>query len=79
MSPYTWLENFTSKANWVGGKVTQEGEKIFTKQGLLSALQTHFDLQTFNTQDYDDALNGKQPEFSDFHVPFVIRETSRKY
>jgi hypothetical protein len=31
MSPYTWLENFTSKANWVGGKITENGEKILTK------------------------------------------------
>ncbi|MDG1953251.1 MAG: 5-histidylcysteine sulfoxide synthase [Gammaproteobacteria bacterium] len=60
-SPYTWLEEFTSREEWVGG-FKRDGENLRTIDGLNDALSTHFDLVA---------------EPAD--VPFVIRETARKF
>ena len=60
-SPYTWLEEFTSKEEWVGG-FKRDGENLKTIDGLIEALSPHFDL----VADPDD-------------IPFVIRETARKF
>ncbi|QKJ89199.1 5-histidylcysteine sulfoxide synthase [Paramixta manurensis] len=60
-SPYTWLEDFTPKENWLGG-VRENGEALTTYQALQRLLATHFD-EIAAPQD----------------VPFVIRETARKY
>ncbi len=40
-SPYTWLEEFTKKANWVGG-IRRAGEPFTTLQGLEEQLAPHF-------------------------------------
>jgi putative 4-mercaptohistidine N1-methyltranferase len=40
-SPYTWLEEFTKKENWVGGK-RRSGEPFTTLQGLQEQLGPHF-------------------------------------
>jgi len=40
-SPYTWLEEFTKKANWVGG-IRRAGEPFTTLQGLDEQLAPHF-------------------------------------
>ena len=60
-SPYTWLEEFTSKEEWVGG-FKRDGENLKTIDGLIEALSPHFDL----VADPND-------------IPFVIRETARKF
>jgi putative 4-mercaptohistidine N1-methyltranferase len=60
-SPYTWLEEFTPKENWLGG-IRKDGEPFTTFEGLQDALSENFKLL-------------KQPE----EIPFVIRETKRKY
>ena len=60
-SPYTWLEEYTSKENWLGGYKDENGNNISTLDGLKDVLSVDFTLQS--TQD----------------VPFVIKETSRKY
>lgn len=60
-SPYTWLEEFTPKENWLGG-VRENGE----------ALTTHQALQRLLAADFTEV----QPPVD---VPFVIRETARKY
>lgn len=60
-SPYTWLEEHTDKANWVGG-FKKDGESFTTLDGLKAYLEPHFKLLA-------------EPEL----VPFVIRETSRKF
>ncbi len=60
-SPYTWLEEFTPKENWLGG-VRENGE----------ALTTHQALQRLLSSDFEEAQ-------SPMDVPFVIRETARKY
>jgi len=40
-SPYTWLEEFTSKEKWIGG-IRRAGEPVTTLQGLQELLTTHF-------------------------------------
>jgi 5-histidylcysteine sulfoxide synthase/putative 4-mercaptohistidine N1-methyltranferase len=42
-SPYTWLEEFTKKANWIGG-VRRAGEPFTTLEGLQEQLGERFRL-----------------------------------
>lgn len=42
-SPYTWLEEYTPKAHWVGG-VRKNGEDFTTLDGLKEMLAPHFRL-----------------------------------
>lgn len=60
-SPYTWLEDFTKKEEWLGG-YKDAGENVTTLDGLKEALAPHF-----------------RPVGEPRDVPFVIRETRRKY
>ncbi len=60
-SPYTWLEDFTPKENWLGG-VRENGEALTTLQALQRLLAADFEL-------IDEPQD----------VPFVIRETARKF
>jgi 5-histidylcysteine sulfoxide synthase/putative 4-mercaptohistidine N1-methyltranferase len=61
LSPYTWLEEFTAKENWLGGKKV-DGENVTTLEGLQRELEPRF---------------RRLGEPRD--VPFVIRETARKF
>jgi len=47
-SPYTWLEEYTPKAKWVGGR-REAGEPLSTSAGLQRSLAGRFDL--VHTQD----------------------------
>lgn len=60
-SPYTWLEAFTPKENWLGG-IRENGEALTTLQALQRLLAADF-----------------EPVGAPRDVPFVIRETARKY
>ena len=40
-SPYTWLEEFTKRENWVGG-IRKDGEPYTTTEGLQELLCAHF-------------------------------------
>ncbi len=60
-SPYTWLEEHTRRAYWVGG-FKKDGENFTTLEGLKALLGQHFRLM-------------QAPQ----DVPFVIRETRRKF
>ncbi|MFW5824817.1 MAG: putative 4-mercaptohistidine N1-methyltransferase [Marinobacter sp.] len=60
-SPYTLLEEFTPRANWIGG-YRRTGEDFTVLDGMKEILTPHFDLL------------GEPVD-----VPFVIRETARKY
>ena len=60
-SPYTWLEEFTNKDEWLGG-YREAGEPVWGLDGLKTALLPRF------------RLVGEPRE-----VPFVIRETRRKF
>ncbi|WP_223787714.1 5-histidylcysteine sulfoxide synthase [Marinicella meishanensis] len=42
-SPYTWLEEFTEKQNWLGG-IKVNGENVTTLDALKEVLGTQFDL-----------------------------------
>ncbi|MCQ1058063.1 5-histidylcysteine sulfoxide synthase [Photobacterium sp. DNB23_23_1] len=59
-SPYTWLEEYTDKAHWLGG-VKVNGENFTTLDGLTETLFPHFELIAVK------------------EIPFVIRETKRKF
>jgi len=60
-SPYTWLEEHTPRAAWLGG-FKKDAENYTTLDGLKDRLAPHFRL-----------LDGPAD------VPFVIRETRRKF
>jgi 5-histidylcysteine sulfoxide synthase/putative 4-mercaptohistidine N1-methyltranferase len=60
-SPYTWLEEHTKRAEWIGG-FKKDGESFGTLEGLKALLGKHFRL-----------IEGP------LEVPFVIRETRRKF
>jgi len=59
-SPYTWLEDFTEKENWLGG-YKKDGESVTTLNHLKELLQERFHFE------------------SSEQIPFVIRETARKF
>ena len=40
-SPYTWLEEFTRRENWIGG-YRKDGEPYSTLDGLRDHLKMHF-------------------------------------
>lgn len=42
-SPYTWLEEFTERQNWIGG-YRKDGEPVTTLDGLRDYLQPHFEM-----------------------------------
>ena len=60
-SPYSWSEEFTKKEEWLGG-YRQDGEPVWTLDGLKEVLSPHF------------RLLGVPRD-----VPFVIRETRRRF
>jgi 5-histidylcysteine sulfoxide synthase/putative 4-mercaptohistidine N1-methyltranferase len=60
-SPYTWLEEYTRKEEWLGG-YREAGEPVWTLDGLKAELSPHF------------RMLGEPRD-----VPFVIRETRRKF
>jgi len=62
-SPYSWSEEYTEKAKWLGGyKDPLTGENVNTLDSMHTLLEPRFDLVG-------------EP----FEIPFVIRETQRKY
>jgi 5-histidylcysteine sulfoxide synthase/putative 4-mercaptohistidine N1-methyltranferase len=60
-SPYTWLEEFTKKEEWLGG-YRDAGEPVWTLDGLKETLAPNF------------RMLGEPRD-----VPFVIKETHRKF
>ncbi|MBU5611882.1 5-histidylcysteine sulfoxide synthase [Geomonas azotofigens] len=61
VSPYTWLEEYTKKEEWLGG-YREAGEPVWTLDALKTELSPHF------------RMLGEPRD-----VPFVIRETRRKF
>jgi 5-histidylcysteine sulfoxide synthase/putative 4-mercaptohistidine N1-methyltranferase len=59
LSPYTWLEDYTPKENWLGGYM-KDNKEVYTLDTLKENLSEFELLETID-------------------VPFVIKETSRKY
>lgn len=65
IDPYTWLEEYTDVSKWIGGKyiVDKNGNKI-----------------EYKTEDaLKDVLKNQFNFVKDLDIPFVIRETKRKY
>ena len=60
-SPYTWLEEYTKREDWIGG-FKRDGENVTTFDGLKALLLPHF-----------------EPVGAPRDVPFVLRETRRKF
>jgi len=60
-SPYTWLEEYSKKEEWLGG-YRAAGEPVWSLDGLKETLAPHF------------RMVGEPKD-----VPFVIRETRRKF
>lgn len=60
LSPYTWLEAYTPKENWLGGYL-EDNKEVKTLDTLKANLNDEFELL--------DAID----------VPFMIKETNRKY
>jgi 5-histidylcysteine sulfoxide synthase/putative 4-mercaptohistidine N1-methyltranferase len=60
-SPYTWLEEYTGKEEWLGG-YRDAGEPVWSLDGIKEALAQHF------------SMLGAPRD-----VPFIIRETRRKF
>lgn len=61
-SPFTWLEEYTERKEWLGGYKDENGETLSSTQALEQALGTQF-ARIGSAQD----------------IPFVIRETKRKF
>ncbi|MDJ0808151.1 MAG: 5-histidylcysteine sulfoxide synthase [Gammaproteobacteria bacterium] len=61
-SPYTWLQEYTERQEWLGGFKDTSGENYTTLDGLKDILSRHFELL------------GEPRD-----IPFVIRETRRKF
>ncbi len=61
-SPFTWLEEYTARENWLGGYKDANGETLTSTTALEQALG-------------DDFRRVAVPQ----DIPFVIRETKRKY
>lgn len=60
LSPYTWLEEYTPKKNWLGGYI-KDNKEVKTLDTLKENLEDRYELL--------DTID----------VPFVIKETNRKY
>ena len=60
LSPYTWLEDYTPKENWLGGFL-KDNKEVKTLDTLKANLESKFELV--------DLVD----------VPFVIKETNRKF
>ncbi len=60
-SPYTWMEEFTNKEEWLGG-YREAGEPVWGLDGISSILKGRFRMIS-------------EPR----DIPFVIRETGRKF
>jgi len=59
-SPYTWLEEYTEKAKWLGG-IKVNGENFTTLDGLKKALNNRFDL--LGSEDIPFVLQETQRKF----------------
>jgi len=61
-SPFTWLEEYTERSEWLGGYKDENGETLTSTEALAATLQDNFERV------------GEPVE-----IPFVIRETKRKF
>ena len=60
-SPYTWQESATEKRLWLGGYVGENGNAVYTLDGLKEILSSHFEL--IDTQDIPFVLRETARKF----------------
>ncbi|MDH3329268.1 MAG: SAM-dependent methyltransferase, partial [Desulfobulbaceae bacterium] len=60
-SPYTWREEFTEKAEWLGG-YKKDGENVTTLDTLHENLDEHFELLD-NPQDVEFVIRETRRKF----------------
>jgi len=83
LSPYTWLQDYTPKDKWLGGKYVN-GERVFTIHSLEEALAPWFEPYQVTNEGsgYDDPLYGyfeKGTSRNTITIPFCLRETRRRF
>lgn len=83
LSPYTWLEEYTPKDKWLGGK-TVNAEQVLTLHTVEEILSPWFEpFHIVNEgEGYDDPLYGKfnQGESRQaVSIPFLLRDTRRRF
>ena len=61
-SPFTWLEEYTERSEWLGGYKDENGETLTSTEALEATLKESFERVGTPTE-----------------IPFVIRETKRKF
>lgn len=57
ISPYTWMEEYTPKDQWLGGR-QRDGENVYTHETLKEILAPYFNIvkMTHNGTGYDDPI-----------------------
>lgn len=64
VSPYSWLEEYTAKSEWIGAQVTEGGETKDSYQELAAFVKANSpSLKMVHRED----------------IPFTIREHERKF
>jgi len=74
-SPYTWLEEFTKKQNWIGG-IRRAGEPFTTLEGLQEELSLHF-LPLGNPRDIEFVIRETARKFQHTVSQLTIWERRR--
>ena len=67
-SPYSWSEEFTPKAKWLGG-FKRDGENLYSFEGLQEILQNDFEL--LHKEDIEFTLQESKRRFQ-----YTIAEAS---
>jgi len=83
LSPYTWLQDYTPKDKWLGGKY-QNGERVFTINALEEALSANFEPYHLKNEGtgYDDPIYGyfaPGEARNAITIPFCLQETRRRF
>jgi 5-histidylcysteine sulfoxide synthase/putative 4-mercaptohistidine N1-methyltranferase len=60
-SPYTWMEEYTKKENWLGGYQDENGREVHTLETLKDVLKPHFEL--VDTRDIDFVIRETPRKF----------------
>jgi len=83
LSPYSWLQEYTPKEKWLGGKI-ESGEKISTQHTIEDLLMPDFEPYPLSIEGsgYDDPIYGhlaQGTQKNNITIPFCLRETRRRF
>jgi SAM-dependent methyltransferase len=83
LSPYSWLQDYTPKDKWLGGKYVN-GERVFTIHTIEEVLSPWFEPYYVENEGsgYDDPLYGymaKGQKRNTITIPFCLRTTRRRF